>query len=139
MDVDVRGWMYSPHRGPISRKNRIMIGLARKLSGIPAPQPATRSSSPDAPTSLRAKHDEHERKREQEAIAAEENRILGIGEAEQRAAARGKYSEKPRDSDEESIYNEVSHFRTTWIITSSHNPPPGKLMFTRPSSLSTNR
>ncbi|KAJ5783182.1 hypothetical protein N7457_004956 [Penicillium paradoxum] len=35
--VDVRGWIYSPGRGPISRKHRLMIALARKLSGIPAP------------------------------------------------------------------------------------------------------
>ncbi|KAJ5469100.1 hypothetical protein N7475_006852 [Penicillium sp. IBT 31633x] len=35
--VDVRGWIYAPGRGPISRKHRLMIALARKLSGIPAP------------------------------------------------------------------------------------------------------
>ncbi|CAI7634313.1 unnamed protein product [Penicillium glandicola] len=35
--VDVRGWIYSPGRGPMSRKHRLMIALARKLSGISAP------------------------------------------------------------------------------------------------------
>ncbi|KAL4891558.1 hypothetical protein BDV59DRAFT_65844 [Aspergillus ambiguus] len=35
--VDVRGWIYSPHRGPMTRKHRLMIALARKLSGVPAP------------------------------------------------------------------------------------------------------
>ncbi|KAJ6183839.1 hypothetical protein N7519_005140 [Penicillium mononematosum] len=35
--VDVRGWIYSPGRGPMSRKHRLMIALARKLSGVPAP------------------------------------------------------------------------------------------------------
>ncbi|CAG8152105.1 unnamed protein product [Penicillium salamii] len=35
--VDVRGWIYAPGRGPLSRKHRLMIALARKLSGIPAP------------------------------------------------------------------------------------------------------
>ncbi|PLN86705.1 actin patch protein 1 [Aspergillus taichungensis] len=35
--ADVRGWVYSPHRGPMTRKHRLMIALARKLSGIPAP------------------------------------------------------------------------------------------------------
>ena len=35
--VDVRGWVYSPHRGPMTRKHRLMIALARKLSGVPAP------------------------------------------------------------------------------------------------------
>lgn len=37
VDVDVRGWIYSPHQGPLNRKNRFLITLARKLSGIPAP------------------------------------------------------------------------------------------------------
>ncbi|KAH1550837.1 hypothetical protein KXX57_009157 [Aspergillus fumigatus] len=35
--VDVRGWVYVPHRGPMTRKHRLLIALARKLSGIPAP------------------------------------------------------------------------------------------------------
>ena len=37
VDVDVRGWIYAPHRGPMNRKNRLMVALARKLSGVPAP------------------------------------------------------------------------------------------------------
>lgn len=37
VDVDVRGWIYAPHRGPMNRKQRLMIALARKLSGVPAP------------------------------------------------------------------------------------------------------
>lgn len=37
VDVDVRGWIYAPHRGPMTRKHRLMIALARKLSGVPAP------------------------------------------------------------------------------------------------------
>lgn len=45
--IDVRGWMYSPHRGPMTRKNRLMIALARRLSGVPAPtnNPADNSGS----------------------------------------------------------------------------------------------
>lgn len=39
--VDVRGWLYSPHRGPMTRKNRLMVALARRLSGVPAPGTAT--------------------------------------------------------------------------------------------------
>ena len=37
VDVDVRGWIYAPHRGPMNRKHRLMVALARKLSGVPAP------------------------------------------------------------------------------------------------------
>ncbi|KAJ5184124.1 hypothetical protein N7492_001740 [Penicillium capsulatum] len=37
VDVDVRGWIYAPNRGPMNRKHRLMVKLARTLSGIPAP------------------------------------------------------------------------------------------------------
>ncbi|EAS28446.2 actin cytoskeleton organization protein App1 [Coccidioides immitis RS] len=37
VDVDVRGWIFSPQKEPMSRKNRLLITLARKISGIPAP------------------------------------------------------------------------------------------------------
>lgn len=35
--VDVRGWVYAPYRGPMTRKQRLVVALARKLSGVPAP------------------------------------------------------------------------------------------------------
>ncbi|KAH0553007.1 hypothetical protein GP486_006798, partial [Trichoglossum hirsutum] len=47
VDVDVRGWMYSPHRGPMSRRNRLLMGLARRLSGIPAPPSVGQGSGGD--------------------------------------------------------------------------------------------
>lgn len=37
VDIDVRGWVYMPQRGPLNRKQRLLVALARKLSGIPAP------------------------------------------------------------------------------------------------------
>ncbi|PYH49491.1 phosphatidate phosphatase App1 family protein [Aspergillus saccharolyticus JOP 1030-1] len=45
--VDVRGWLYAPHRGPMTRKHRLMIALARKLSGVPAPANNTGGSGDD--------------------------------------------------------------------------------------------
>lgn len=104
VDVDVRGWIYSPHRGPISRKNRVLIGLARQLSGIPAPKTPERDGSPD---SIRARHRDHESRREQEKIAREAEQILKKGQGEEKKAARGEYSEKPQeDSDSESLYGD---------------------------------
>ncbi|KAL4946824.1 hypothetical protein BDV06DRAFT_208458 [Aspergillus oleicola] len=35
--VDVRGWVYAPYRGPMTRKQRLVVALARRLSGVPAP------------------------------------------------------------------------------------------------------
>jgi phosphatidate phosphatase APP1 len=104
VDIDVRGWIYSPHRGPMTRKNRLLIGLARQLSGIPAPKAPSRDSSP---SSLSSRHKEHESLREQEKIAQEAEKILRKGEGEEKAAAQGRYSKRPKDdSDSESIYND---------------------------------
>lgn len=47
VDVDVRGWIYAPSRGPMSRKHRLMIKLARTLSGIPTPSGASADENPD--------------------------------------------------------------------------------------------
>ncbi|PGH00940.1 hypothetical protein GX51_05489 [Blastomyces parvus] len=48
VDVDVRGWIYAPHRGPMNRKNRILISLARRLSGIPTPDTAATENRPSS-------------------------------------------------------------------------------------------
>jgi len=40
VDVDVRGWIYAPGREPMSKKHRLMITLARQLSGVQAPSAA---------------------------------------------------------------------------------------------------
>jgi phosphatidate phosphatase APP1 len=112
VDVDVRGWVYSPHKGPITRKNRLLIGLARQLSGIPAPKAASNSSrsrdnSPD-PISLRGRHEAHQAQRDQERISREADEILKKGEGEAALAAQGRFSEQPAryDSDDDSIYGD---------------------------------
>jgi phosphatidate phosphatase APP1 len=122
VDVDVRGWIYSPHRGPMTRKNRLLIGLARQLSGIPAPKnpPSEDSSNPN---SLRGRHQEYETRREQERIAQEAEQILKKGQGEEQVAAHGGYSERPKDnSDAESIYSENGRFSRQ---TTSYGDPPG--------------
>ncbi|EPQ66395.1 Bgt-1258 [Blumeria graminis f. sp. tritici] len=45
VDVDVRGWIYSPHKGPLTGKLKLLIGLARQLSGIPAPEALNQEQS----------------------------------------------------------------------------------------------
>lgn len=55
--VDVRGWVYAPHRGPMNRKHRLMIALARKLSGVPAPNnPSNEAEEPNAAASMGTTH-----------------------------------------------------------------------------------
>ena len=86
VDVDVRGWIYSPHRGTMTRKNRVLLGLARHLSGIPAPTGVNGNAAfAEAPTA----------RRDEELVEREAESILKRGEAEAAFAQRGKYSEQP--------------------------------------------
>ncbi len=107
VDVDIRGWIYSPHRGPMTRKNRLLIGIARHLSGIPAPS----NSRPASPHSghrdrLEARAAQHE----DELAEKEAESITRIGESEARVAWSGGYSENP-DNDRASIYSSGSTSR----------------------------
>ncbi|KAI1378446.1 actin patch protein 1 [Hypoxylon crocopeplum] len=101
VDVDVRGWIYIPHRGPMTRRNRILIGLARQLSGIPTPRAQQADPSAAAEPSLAQIHQQHEEERERERIAREAKEIERKGRAEEEAAQKGGYSERPRDEDSE--------------------------------------
>ena len=91
VDVDVRGWIYAPHRGPLNRKNRLVLGIARQLSGIPAP-PA------EAENEHKHLSDKHvERVAEQQAQEISEH-----GEREARFARQGGYGNGTSLSDRES-------------------------------------
>lgn len=88
VDVDVRGWIYSPQRGPMSRRNRLMIAVARRLSGIPAPSNGSPASSRSA-----SPHPVDASTRDEEAAAAlEAENIAKRGQKEADAAWRGSYS-----------------------------------------------
>ncbi|KAK2041441.1 actin patch protein 1 [Colletotrichum somersetense] len=111
VDIDVRGWVYSPHKGPITRRNRILIGLARQLSGIPAP----RQDAPAPADNFSALHQSHEERREQEKIAKEAAEIEKRGQEERRVATQGGFSEAPKDAsddDADSIYRARSRSRS---------------------------
>lgn len=54
VDVDVRGWLFAPHSGPLTRKNRYLHWVALKLCGLPA-QVSAQPGEPDrAPTAAEA-------------------------------------------------------------------------------------
>lgn len=97
VDVDVRGWVYAPHKGPMTRKNRVLIGLARRLSGVPQQthQPPGQSDS------LRTGYEAREDAREQQKIDKEAEMIERRGQAEKEAAVKGGYSETPKEEDSE--------------------------------------
>uniref|UniRef100_A0A0B7JML6 Uncharacterized protein n=2 Tax=Bionectria ochroleuca TaxID=29856 RepID=A0A0B7JML6_BIOOC len=88
VDVDVRGWVYSPLVGPLTRRNRMLLGLARQLSGITAPR--GESAGYDASGGLPQTQEEQER------IKREAAQIERIGQQEKRVAYRGGYSESPQ-------------------------------------------
>jgi phosphatidate phosphatase APP1 len=98
VDVDVRGWLYTPHQGQLSRKHRLMVGLARQLVGIQAP--SGRSSSANSRASSRssspvAGHRDSTTRQEEEAIQQQAAEILKKGEKEAEIAGRGGFSERP--------------------------------------------
>ncbi|PYI02669.1 actin cytoskeleton organization protein App1 [Aspergillus sclerotiicarbonarius CBS 121057] len=88
--VDVRGWVYAPHRGPMTRKHRLMVALARKLSGVPAPVNNS-SEGGDEPNGKNPRSD----KRDDELVDTEAQSI--IRKAEGGADSAWKDSAESRD------------------------------------------
>lgn len=120
VDVDVRGWIYAPHRGAMTRKNRVLLGLARHLSGIPAPTGGNGGAI--SPETLSAPHDE-------ELVEKEAESILKRGEAEADFAQRGKYSERPTSKTpsprQDSEQNILAHRRSTASLRGGEGITPG--------------
>ena len=108
VDVDVRGWIYSPHRGPMTRKNRLLMGIARHLSGIPAP-----NANSQNPSRASSTHRDRAAEHEAELVEKEVMSITQRGRREADVAGRGGYSEPPgRDSDRLSLYSNISESRS---------------------------
>ncbi|KAL8969096.1 MAG: hypothetical protein Q9183_002155, partial [Haloplaca sp. 2 TL-2023] len=112
IDVDVRGWIYSPPRGQMSRYNRAMIALARRMSGVPAPS-SSRAQSPNSAHHLRVTS-----RHEQEIVDKEAESITRKGDEEQQVAWHGAYSE-PSNRRE-------SHASIHSSPRSSRTPSPGR-------------
>lgn len=96
VDVDVRGWIYTPHKGQATRKQRLLIGLARQLSGIPAPPAPKGTDTPYSSAAPSRSSSPNRARQEEELIALEADHIIRRGEQEERFARRGAFSEEPR-------------------------------------------
>lgn len=94
VDVDVRGWIYSPQVGPMTRRNRILIGLARQLSGISAPARVDAVSAAQPEHQAPGRQQMQEEMRDQEKIVKEATLIEQRGQEEKRVAYSGGYSEQ---------------------------------------------
>lgn len=94
VDVDVRGWVYSPQMGPMNRKNRLLVAVARRLSGIytPSPSPHESRASSQAPSN-RDRFEDIPSRQEDEVAAHEADKIAQHGQREADAAAAGSYSQ----------------------------------------------
>jgi phosphatidate phosphatase APP1 len=128
VDVDVRGWIYSPFKGQMSRKQRLFIGLARQLVGIQAPAAgangqtsATSSRDPSPGHTVLEGHRERQAQRDEQLAAKEAEHILRKGEREAAVAAKGGYSEKPArgGEDDTQLYRTRSRESTRTVDTSN--------------------
>ncbi|KAK3954173.1 hypothetical protein QBC32DRAFT_97727 [Pseudoneurospora amorphoporcata] len=101
VDVDIRGWIYMPPRGPMSRKNRMVMGVARRLSGLPQAAAPQAGAGPQQGSGnlRRAVTTDLEGLGEEERIAKEAREIERRGQGEKEAAVRGEYSERPQADD----------------------------------------
>ncbi|KAK0737116.1 hypothetical protein B0T21DRAFT_287892, partial [Apiosordaria backusii] len=120
VDVDIRGWIYMPSTGPMTRRNRMVIGLARRLSGIPPPTTSQGGSSGDGGVS--SAFEEHERMKEESRIAEEAREIERQGRKEEEVATRGGYSEGPDRSN--SVRGGSDRPQTAGRARTSSSPPP---------------
>ncbi len=128
VDVDVRGWMYSPHRGPVNRKNRILIGLARHLSGVPAPSTGSRSSSrPSSPHSSHLERLEAKIAPTEEVLVEKEaEKIAKRGELEADIAQRGGYSDEAGQVWDKASIHSMQDDTTIPSPCGSKDPKPGQ-------------
>lgn len=95
VDVDVRGWIYNPQVGPMTRRNRMLLGLARQLSGLTPPKTdASNGDSASRPNQTQGETAEDRRERQR--IEQEAAHIERRGQREKRAAYAGAYSEAPQ-------------------------------------------
>ncbi|KAJ5770115.1 uncharacterized protein N7511_002166 [Penicillium nucicola] len=83
--VDVRGWIYAPGRGPLSRKHRLMIALARKLSGISAPTGTANDENDDKVSG----------KGDDEYVDKQVQNLVDTAEKEADPAWKSTHTEKP--------------------------------------------
>lgn len=94
LDVEVRGWIYIPQRGPINRKHRLLIALARKLCGIQAPGTSTGAASSVPQYSSNV---DIENKLEEEEATKQAQSIIRKAEQDADAAWRESHPEGPRE------------------------------------------
>ena len=139
VDVDVRGWMFTPHRGPMNRKNRLLVAVARRVTGIPAPHVSPEGSRTSSRHSTHKERiEERSSRHEDEAAAKEAQSLVQRGEGEAEAAWRGSYSTEP----DRNLGDDISpmHSRSTSPVVSDEEDPGQRSLakrktWTQPSNM----
>ncbi|EMC95422.1 hypothetical protein BAUCODRAFT_123867 [Baudoinia panamericana UAMH 10762] len=109
VDVDVRGWLYTPHKGPYTRKHRLAIGALRQIAGVPQPTGRWSESGVPSQAPSRSGSPERQSREEEDLIQLEIEKINRKGELERKNAARGIYTEDPTKSpDPEGVFGSPS-------------------------------
>lgn len=135
VDVDVRGWIYTPARGQHTRKQRMVIGLARQLSGIPAPAASTRPGDTGYASQVPSRASSPTKKQDEDLIALEADNIIRKGNREERYAEKGAFSEQPsKATDNDSLYGDVpsrgrpiSSYASSITSQDSDSPAPAPI------------
>ena len=124
VDVDVRGWIYSPHVGPMSRRNRILIGLARQLSGIPSPR-AEQGYGATNTGELKSQTQLYDDIRDRERIAQQAAVIEKRGQEEKQVALAGGYSEQPQPDNPPTVDSSTRPRKAGIYVAGSAPNSPG--------------
>ncbi|KAL2003047.1 hypothetical protein VTN02DRAFT_5125 [Thermoascus thermophilus] len=124
VDVDVRGWIYSPHRGPMSRKQRLLVALARKLSGIPAPTGGSTNGQGSGQadrmsTSAKQQQEEEDVNNEVQSIL---NRAEGEADIPLRGDSSGDHDERagPRNLSRTTTQATSSMTKDEWTVANAN-------------------
>ncbi len=124
VDVDVRGWIYAPHSGPMSRKNRLLIAVARRLSGVYAPSTSPTTSRPSSLGPTNRIPDDTPSRHEDELAAREAENIARRGQREADAAVRGGYSSSLSKGETPTGSRSTSPTRTLAMSVDSEDEDP---------------
>ena len=129
VDVDVRGWIYTPQRGPLNRRNRLIVAVARRLSGVPAPQDAGAGSRDVSPTHTGRRGEEDLGRGEEIVAQREAEELAKRGEKEADRAWRGSYSNGGG-----SAVTRLSKTHTGGLTDGSDDEDPGRRTLNKTTS-----
>ena len=101
VEVDVRGWIYAPGREPMSKKHRLMITLARQLSGVQAPSAAKNGQSSTASKG----EDEYAKKQMETLVESVEKDADQAWKSSRDDQSRGTGQSTPLSKDEMTMAN----------------------------------